>query len=51
MSSIVNRRYRLGFVVEQTLGHRTHYRNLRRYIGEDEAVAATWMPIEFTGGA
>jgi glycosyltransferase involved in cell wall biosynthesis len=49
MSSIVSQRYRLGFVVEQTLGHRTHYRNLRRYIGEDEAVAATWMPIEFTG--
>lgn len=49
MSSNVNQRYRLGLVVEQTLGHRTHYRNLRRYIGEDEAVAATWMPIEFTG--
>jgi glycosyltransferase involved in cell wall biosynthesis len=49
MSSIASQRYRLGFVVEQTLGHRTHYRNLRRYIGVDEAVAATWMPIEFTG--
>ena len=23
---------RFGFVMEQTLGHRTHYRNLRRYI-------------------
>ncbi len=49
MSSSVNRRYRLGFVAEQTLGQRTHYRNLRRYVDEDDAVAATWMPIEFTG--
>lgn len=51
MSSIASRRYRLGFVAEQTLGHRTHYRNLRRYIGEDDVVAATWMPIEFTGSS
>jgi glycosyltransferase involved in cell wall biosynthesis len=49
MSAVAGRRYRLGFVVEQTLGHRTHYRNLRRYIGEDDAVLPTWMPIEFTG--
>src|SRR5262249_45095624 len=51
MSSIASRRYRLGFVAEQTLGHRTHYRNLRRYISEDDAVVATWMPIEFTGSS
>lgn len=39
--------YRFGFVMEQTLGHRTHYRNLRRFASDDSAVAATWLPIEF----
>jgi glycosyltransferase involved in cell wall biosynthesis len=39
--------YRFGFVMEQNLGHRTHYRNLLRYVREDPAVAPTWMPIGF----
>lgn len=39
--------YRFGFVMEQNLGHRTHYRNLLRYVRTDETVSATWMPIEF----
>ena len=39
--------YRFGFVMEQNLGHRTHYRNLLRYVRTDDTVAATWMPIEF----
>ena len=38
---------RFAFVMEQTLGHRTHYRNLRRYVEEDSSVASTWLPIEF----
>jgi glycosyltransferase involved in cell wall biosynthesis len=44
---------RFGFVMEQTLGHRTHYRNLRRYVEEDASVLPTWMPIAFepTGAA
>ena len=37
--------YQIGFVMEQNLGHRTHYRNLLRYVDEDPTVAATWMPI------
>ena len=40
--------YRFGFVMEQNLGHRTHYRNLLRYVREDPTVTPTWMPIEFT---
>jgi glycosyltransferase involved in cell wall biosynthesis len=40
-------RYRFAFVMEQNLGHRTHYRNLLRYVREDEAVTPTWLPIEF----
>jgi glycosyltransferase involved in cell wall biosynthesis len=40
-------RYRFGFVMEQNLGHRTHYRNLLRYVREDETVTPTWLPLEF----
>lgn len=44
--------YRFGFVMEQNLGHRTHYRNLLRYVAEDTTVTPTWWPIEWdTPGA
>jgi glycosyltransferase involved in cell wall biosynthesis len=39
--------YRLGFAMEQNLGHRTHYRNLVRYVAEDLEVSPAWVPIEF----
>lgn len=39
--------YRFGFVMEQNLGHRTHYRNLLCYVREDSTISAAWMPIEF----
>lgn len=39
--------YRFGFVMEQNLGHRTHYRNLLRYVRTDDTVKPTWLPIEF----
>jgi glycosyltransferase involved in cell wall biosynthesis len=38
---------RFGFVMEQILGHLTHYRNLRRYVEEDTSVAPTWLPIPY----
>jgi glycosyltransferase involved in cell wall biosynthesis len=38
---------RIGFVMEQNLGHGTHYRNLRRYVTENEGIAPVWMPIPF----
>ncbi|HEV2237321.1 MAG TPA: glycosyltransferase family 4 protein [Ktedonobacterales bacterium] len=40
-------RYRFGFIMEQNLGHRTHYRNLVRFVREDATVTPTWMPIGF----
>ncbi len=43
--------YRFGFVMEQNLGHRTHYRNLLRFVGNDADVAVRWMPIEFDAPA
>ncbi|HEY7123960.1 MAG TPA: glycosyltransferase family 4 protein [Ktedonobacterales bacterium] len=40
-------RYRIGFAMEQNLGHATHYRNLVRYVAEDAQVTPVWMPIPF----
>ena len=39
--------YRFGFVMEQTLGHVSHYRNLRAAIDAEPDVRATWYPIAF----
>lgn len=35
----------VGFVLEQTLGHVTHAKNLRAIISDDDAVDAVWHPI------
>ncbi len=39
--------YRIGFVIEQQLGHGTHSRNLERFIQNDQEVLPVWMPIHF----
>jgi glycosyltransferase involved in cell wall biosynthesis len=39
--------YRVGFVIEQDLGHVTVSRNLGRYVQDDQDVRPVWMPIEF----
>jgi glycosyltransferase involved in cell wall biosynthesis len=38
---------KLGFVMEQTLGHVTHHQNLARWVAEDADVCPTWLPIEY----
>lgn len=38
---------RYGFVMEQTLGHVTHYKNLRATVDAEPGVAATWYPLSF----
>lgn len=38
---------RLGFLMEQTLGHVTHYRNLRAAVDADPRVRAAWYPLGF----
>jgi glycosyltransferase involved in cell wall biosynthesis len=38
---------RAAFVVEQTLGHVTHYRNLRSYAAQRTDVAPSWLPVSF----
>lgn len=40
--------YRFGFVMEQTLGHVTHYRNLRAALDADPSVDASWYPLGFS---
>jgi glycosyltransferase involved in cell wall biosynthesis len=37
--------YKIGFVMEQTLGHVTHAENFRYWIGKDPDVQPTWIPI------
>lgn len=41
-------RPRIGFVMEQTLGHVTHDRNLRSWAAQDAALDPVWMPVEFS---
>jgi glycosyltransferase involved in cell wall biosynthesis len=38
---------RVGFVLEQTLGHITHAANLEHLVGADDAVDAVFAPIAF----
>jgi glycosyltransferase involved in cell wall biosynthesis len=37
--------YRLGFVMEQTLGHITHAENFWEWIARDSDVIPTWIPV------
>jgi glycosyltransferase involved in cell wall biosynthesis len=39
--------YRLGFVMEQALGHVTHYRNLRHWVSADGSVNPEWMLVDY----
>jgi len=40
-------RLRAAFVMEQALGHVTHYRNLRSFADTQIYVQPTWLPIDF----
>ena len=46
-------RVRAAFVFEQTLGHVTHFRNLRDFAAQQSVVEPAWLPIQFevTGAA
>ncbi len=39
--------YRLGFVMEQTLGHVTHTQNFRHWVAKDPDVVPTWIPVSY----
>jgi glycosyltransferase involved in cell wall biosynthesis len=39
--------YRLGFVMEQTLGHVTHTQNFMRWAERDPEVAPTWILVPY----
>jgi glycosyltransferase involved in cell wall biosynthesis len=38
---------RCAFIMEQTLGHVTHYLNMRSAIDTDSSIRATWLPLTF----
>lgn len=38
------------FVMEQQVGHRTYYQNLRRFIDEAPEIEATWVPVTYRDG-
>ncbi len=38
---------RAAFVMEQSLGHVTHYRNLRSFVEQQSEIAPVWLPIPF----
>lgn len=37
--------FNFGFVMEQALGHVTHYQNLKRWVATDADISPIWMPI------
>jgi glycosyltransferase involved in cell wall biosynthesis len=39
--------YRIGFVMEHTLGHVTHAQNFRASVDKDSDVEATWIKVAF----
>lgn len=39
--------YRLGLVVEQSLGHGTHLRNLAAFLRRDPTVVPAWAPVAY----
>jgi len=41
---------RVAFVMEQNLGHITHFQNLRAVVSRQTAVKPTWIPIPFGPG-
>lgn len=40
--------HRFGFVMEQTLGHVTHYKNMRAALDAESGLEATWYPLFFS---
>jgi glycosyltransferase involved in cell wall biosynthesis len=39
--------YRIGFVMEQTLGHVTHAQNFQQWLAQDRDVTPSWIPVYF----
>lgn len=38
---------RACFVMEQQLGHKTYYQNLRRYVDADPRMQARWVEVTY----
>ncbi len=40
---------RVGFVMEQVLGHVTHYETLRRMVGREAGIEPRWIEVTYRG--
>ncbi len=47
MVSYVDKRLRVGFMMDQIAGHVTNYRNLRRYVDADTSIDPVWWEVNF----
>jgi hypothetical protein len=47
LQPVPNNPIRAAIAVEQTLGHVTHYRNLRDFAAQQSAINPIWLPIPF----
>jgi len=47
MAAVSSHPYRFGFVMEQTLGNVTHYKNLRAAVDAEPGVEPSWYPLPF----
>lgn len=47
MESIAVMRRRFGFILEQTLGHKTYAANLRSVLGDESQVTTVWGAVNF----
>jgi glycosyltransferase involved in cell wall biosynthesis len=43
MNGMASKRLRIGFIVEQALGHVTHAQNLRNWVDRDGDIDSTWL--------
>ena len=37
--------FNFGFIIEQALGHITHYHNFKYWVGKDSNIQPIWMPV------
>ena len=47
MEQMAEERQRIGFIIEQALGHITHTQNLTHWVNQDETLAPTWMEVPY----
>ena len=49
MSGRATAEFRVGLVMEQVLGHVTHYHTLRRILAREPGIASRWVEVTYEG--